>query len=56
MTSPVSRDACILFLSSGSSVEAEVYRQLVVEKINGGRYDNSAQVMLHRPSDTARPR
>ena len=34
MTSPVSRDACKLFLSSGSSVEAEVYRQLVVERIN----------------------
>ena len=34
MTSPVSRDACISFLSSGSSVEAKVYRQLVVERIN----------------------
>ena len=36
MTSPVSRDACTLFMSSGSSVEAEVYRQLVVERINDG--------------------
>ena len=36
MTSSVSRDACKLFLSSGSSVEAEVYRQLVVERINDG--------------------
>ena len=35
-TSPVSRDACKLFLSSGSSVEADVYRQLVVERINDG--------------------
>ena len=36
MTSPVSRDACKLFLSGGKSVEAEVYRQLVVERINDG--------------------
>ena len=36
MTSPVSRDAFKLFLSSGSSVETEVYRQLVVERINDG--------------------
>ena len=34
MTSSVSRDACSIFLFSGSSVEAEVYRQLVVDKIN----------------------
>ena len=32
--SPVSRDACKIFLSSGSSDGAEVYRQLVVERIN----------------------
>ena len=36
MMSPVSRDACTLFLSNGSSMEAEVYRQLVVERINDG--------------------
>ena len=36
LTSPVSRDACTLFVSSGSSVEAEVFRQLVVENINDG--------------------
>ena len=36
ITSSVSRDACKFFLSSGSSVEAEVYRQLVVERINDG--------------------
>ena len=36
VTSSVSRDACRLFLFSGSSVEAEVYRQLVVERINDG--------------------
>ena len=34
MTSPVSRNACKLFVSNGSNVEAEVYRQLVVERIN----------------------
>ena len=34
MTTQVSRDACLLFMSSGSSVEAEFYRKLVVEKIN----------------------
>ena len=34
--SPVSRDACTLFLSSGSSDEAEVYRQCVVGRINEG--------------------
>ena len=32
--SPVSEDACNFFLFSGKSVEAEVYRQLVVERIN----------------------
>ena len=36
MTSQMSRDACVIFLSSGRSVEAEVYRQLVVERINDG--------------------
>ena len=36
VTSSVPRDACKLFLSSGSSNEAEVYRQLVVKKINDG--------------------
>ena len=36
MTSSVSRDAFILFLPSGSSVEADVYRQLVGRKINIG--------------------
>ena len=30
----VSRDACKIFIFSGSSVEAQVYRQLVVERIN----------------------
>ena len=34
MTSSVSRDACKLFLSSGSSFEADVCRQLVVEIIS----------------------
>ena len=34
MTSPVSGDACKLFMSSGSSVDSELYRQLVVERIN----------------------
>ena len=36
MTSPLSRDACQLFLPTGNSVEAEVYRQLVVERIHDG--------------------
>ena len=38
MTSSLSRDACQLFLfvSRRSSVEAEAYRQLVVERINDG--------------------
>ena len=36
MMSPLSRDACKLFRFSGSSVEAEIYRQLVVERINDG--------------------
>ena len=36
MTSSVSRDACRIFLSTGNSVEAEVYRQLVVGRINDG--------------------
>ena len=36
MASSVSRDACKLFLSSGNSSEADVYRQLVVERINDG--------------------
>ena len=36
MTSSVSSDAYKLFLSSGSSVEAEIYRKLVVERINDG--------------------
>ena len=35
-TSQVSRDACKFFQSGGKSVEAEVYRQLVVERINDG--------------------
>ena len=35
-TSPVSRDAYRLFRSSGSYVEAEVYRQFVVERTNDG--------------------
>ena len=34
MTSPVSHDAREIFIFSGSSVEAEVYRQLVEERIN----------------------
>ena len=34
MTLSVSRDACILFMSSGSSVVAKYYRQLVAERIN----------------------
>ena len=34
MKSPVSRDACNFFRFSGSSVEAEVCHQLVVERIN----------------------
>ena len=36
ITSTVSRDACELFRFSGSSVEAEVYRQLVEERVNDG--------------------
>ena len=36
LTSLVSRDACKLFLSSGSFVEAEVYRKHIVERINEG--------------------
>ena len=44
MTSPVSRDACKLFLSSGSSVEAEVYHQLVVERINDGDITTSLKL------------
>ena len=36
MTSSLSRDACNLFLFSGNSAEAEVYCQLVVERINDG--------------------
>ena len=44
MTLQVSRDACTLFLSSGRSVEAEVYRQLVVERINDG--DITTALML----------
>ena len=36
MTSSVSRDACTIFISSGSSIEAEVYRQIVVKKVNDG--------------------
>ena len=36
MASSLSRDACKLFLFSGSSAEAEVYGQLVVERINDG--------------------
>ena len=36
VTSSVPRDACKLFLFSGSSVEAEVYRRLIVERINDG--------------------
>ena len=31
-----SRDAFKLFLTSGISVEADVYRQLIVERINNG--------------------
>ena len=34
--SSVSRDACKLFVSSGNSFEAGVYRQLIVERINDG--------------------
>ena len=34
LASPVSEDACNFFLFSGSSVEAVVYRQLLVERIN----------------------
>ena len=34
MTASVSRDACKLFLSSGVSVEADGYRQIVAERIN----------------------
>ena len=36
MTSSVSHDACKLFQLTGNSVEAEVYRQLVVERIHDG--------------------
>ena len=36
MTSSVSRDACILFMSSGNSDEAKVHRLLVVDRINDG--------------------
>ena len=36
MTSSLSRDACKLFLFSGNSPEAEVHRQLAVERINDG--------------------
>ena len=36
MTLSVSNDACNIFLLSGNSVEAKVYRQLVVERINDG--------------------
>ena len=54
MTSQVPRDACKVFLSSGRSVEAEVYRQLVVERINDGDITTSAPAMLHRSSDVVR--
>ena len=54
VTSQVSRDACGIFLSSGRSVEAEVYRQLVVERINDGDITDSSPAMLHRPSDVVR--
>ena len=36
VTPSVSRDACELFISNGSSIELEVYHQLVVERINDG--------------------
>ena len=44
MTSQVSRDACKLFLSSVRSVEAEVYRQLIVERINDGDITTALQL------------
>ena len=44
MTSQVSRDACKLFLFSGRSVEAEVYRQLVVGRINDGDVTTALQL------------
>ena len=44
MTSQVSRDACKLFLSSGRSFEAEVYRQLVVGRINDGDITTALQL------------
>ena len=44
MTSQVSRDACKLFLSSGRSVEADVYRRIVVEKINDGDITTALQL------------
>ena len=43
-TSLVSRDACKLFLSSGRSSEAEVYRQLVVKIINDGDITTALQL------------
>ena len=36
LISSMSRDACKIFRSSGESVEAKVYRQLVVERIHDG--------------------
>ena len=52
MTSPVSRDACKMFLSGGNSVEAEVYRQLVVERINDGHITTALKLCCIRSSDT----
>ena len=44
MTSHVSRDACEVFLSSRSSVEEDVFRQLVVERINDGDITTALQL------------
>ena len=43
-TSQVSSDACKVFSSSGRSVEAEVYRQLVVGRINDGDITTALQL------------
>ena len=52
MTSSVSRDACKLFLFSGSSVEAEVHRQLVVERINDGDITTALKLCCIGTSDS----
>ena len=44
MTSPVSRDACKLFMFGGSSVEADVYQKLVVDRINDGDITTTLKV------------